>query len=97
MNAGEYALLQEAFAQSMLPKSQRDDSAEAKLRYGGYEPLTVTLTHLLDDRAGVGWTSYVHTAMPVPVYAYGPGAEEFTGFFDNTEIFTLISSICGLN
>jgi alkaline phosphatase len=31
-----------------------------------------------------------HTAVMVPVYAYGPGAEEFTGIYDNTEIFQKI-------
>ena len=28
-----------------------------------------------------------HTATLVPLFAYGPGAEEFTGIYDNTEIF----------
>jgi len=31
-----------------------------------------------------------HTAVMVPVYAYGPGAEEFTGIYDNTDIFKKI-------
>ncbi len=28
-----------------------------------------------------------HTAVMVPVFAYGPGAEEFTGIMENTDIF----------
>lgn len=28
-----------------------------------------------------------HTAVMVPVYAYGPGAEKFTGIYENTDIF----------
>lgn len=28
-----------------------------------------------------------HTATPVPVFAYGPGAQKFTGFYENTEVF----------
>ncbi|MCX6254510.1 MAG: alkaline phosphatase [Bacteroidia bacterium] len=28
-----------------------------------------------------------HTAVMVPVYAYGPGAEKFGGIYDNTELF----------
>ena len=28
-----------------------------------------------------------HTAALVPVYAYGPGAEKFSGIYDNTEIY----------
>jgi alkaline phosphatase len=31
------------------------------------------------------FTSKGHSASPVPVFAFGPGAENFTGFFDNTE------------
>ena len=27
-----------------------------------------------------------HTAVMVPVFAYGPGAEQFTGIMENTEI-----------
>lgn len=28
-----------------------------------------------------------HTAIPVPVYAYGPQSQQFTGVYENTEIF----------
>lgn len=28
-----------------------------------------------------------HTAIPVPVFAFGPGAHEFTGVYQNTEIY----------
>ena len=34
---------------------------------------------------GIGYGS--HTGVPVPVYAYGPGAINFTGTLDNTDIF----------
>jgi len=37
-------------------------------------------------RAGIGWTSYAHTAQPVITYAAGPGEEEFAGFYDNTDV-----------
>ena len=32
----------------------------------------------------------------VPVYAFGPGSENFTGFMDNTEIFWKIKRLLGL-
>jgi alkaline phosphatase len=32
------------------------------------------------------WTTREHSAMPVPVYAFGPGAVIFTGVYDNTEL-----------
>jgi alkaline phosphatase len=28
-----------------------------------------------------------HTAVPVPVFAYGPGAQLFSGVYENTAIF----------
>jgi len=34
----------------------------------------------------IKWISKNHTAAPVPLYAFGPGAENFTGLHDNTEI-----------
>mgnify|MGYP003291727599 CR=1 FL=1 len=33
------------------------------------------------------WTSWHHTAIPVPIFSYGVGAENFTGVMQNTDIF----------
>lgn len=35
----------------------------------------------------IGWTTTGHTATMVPVFSYGPGAENFTGIFDNTDVY----------
>ena len=37
-----------------------------------------------------------HTCLPVMVYAYGPGAEQFTGWMQNTTIKGKILNACGL-
>ena len=34
-----------------------------------------------------------HSASLIPVFAYGPGAEEFSGIYDNTDIFTKIMKV----
>jgi alkaline phosphatase len=34
-----------------------------------------------------------HSATLIPVFAYGPGAEEFTGIFENTEIFHKMAAL----
>ena len=44
---------------------------------------------LLDGNLKAGefkaaFSSGNHSGIPVPVYAFGPGAEEFTGFMQNT-------------
>lgn len=44
----------------------------------------------LNNRAGIGWTTYGHTGDPVPVYAIGKGAENFAGRIDNTDIKGII-------
>ena len=42
------------------------------------------------------FTSTDHTGVMVPVFAFGPGSEHFTGFFDNTEIVKRIETLLGL-
>lgn len=79
--------LEKAFERTMMGRKERPDDEMTYLEYGNYEPLTVTLTHLLNQRAGLSWTSYSHTGVPVPVFAEGVGAEKFDGSYDNTDIF----------
>ena len=38
-----------------------------------------------------------HSATLIPVFAFGPGAEEFSGVFDNTEIFHKIIKLTSWN
>jgi len=45
----------------------------------------------------VAFTTKEHTAMMIPVFAYGPGAEQFRGIYENTEIFHKIKSLLDLN
>lgn len=49
------------------------------------------------DSLAVGWTSTNHTGEPVPVYAAGRGAQEFTGTHDNTEIPRIIARLLGIS
>ncbi|WP_423792334.1 alkaline phosphatase [Methanocaldococcus indicus] len=51
------------------------------------------LSEIESRRANIGWTSFAHTAVPVPVYAKGPGEEMFEGFYDNTDIPKKIEQI----
>jgi alkaline phosphatase len=50
------------------------------------ESASDAIAELLSRRAGVTWSTGGHTATPVGVYAYGPGAERFAGEMDNTDI-----------
>lgn len=61
--------------------------------YGTYEPLTVTITHILNNKSGIAFTSYSHTGLPVPVFALGAGQNEFAGYYDNTDIYKKLSTL----
>ncbi|MGL4363364.1 MAG: alkaline phosphatase [Cellulosilyticaceae bacterium] len=93
----EYKKLEDAYAETMKSYSDRSTDESSKLLYGGYEPLTVTLTHILNNKSGIGWTSYSHTGVPVPVYAMGIGQEIFNGSYENTDVFNKLVTLCGLN
>lgn len=45
------------------------------------------LVDKLDNKVKIKWTTKNHTAVPVGIYAYGPGAELFSEEMDNTDIF----------
>ena len=89
-------ILRAAFAQSMKSPKERVKDEESFLLYGDYEPLTIALTRLLDRKAGIGWTSFAHTGVPVPASAIGVGQEKFYGFYDNTDIHAKIKAAMGL-
>lgn len=36
---------------------------------------TCRVTHILNQKAGIGWTTYAHTGVAVPVFAQGVGGE----------------------
>ena len=58
--------------------------------------LTLHGGDLATGRIEARFASTGHTGVMVPVYAFGPGAEEFTGFMDNTEIFWKIKKLMRL-
>ena len=43
------------------------------------------------------FSSTGHTGVPVPVYAFGPGAEKFSGIYENTEFLNKILELYGIN
>ena len=51
----------------------------------------------LDGKISIGWGTDGHSGVPVPVFAYGPHAEKFMGWYDNTEIPKRIANILGIS
>jgi alkaline phosphatase len=83
--------LEDSYDRSMVG-TNNNSSAENTFLYSGYEPIIVTITHILNERASIGWTSYSHTGVPTPVYATGFEAYRFAGFYDNTDIAKQIAA-----
>ena len=93
----ETKALRDAFAQSMIGEKERSTNDHTYLLYGGYEPLSVKLTSILNNKSGIAWTSYSHTGVPVQTSAIGVGAEMFNGYYDQTDIHKKVIKISGLN
>ena len=85
----ERSRLEAAFAKTLeLVKDEEAQlNEEEYVLYGGYTPLTVTLTHIVNNKCGIDFTSYSHTGVPVAVFAQGAGADLFRGYYENTDIF----------
>ena len=58
--------------------------------------LTITGGNVKNAEVKTHFSTHDHTPVPVPVYAYGPGAEKFTGVYENTEVFRKIKSFLGI-
>ncbi len=94
LTATELETLRTAYAMSM---GTGEMTAEEKaLLYGGYEPFSMAVSHIMNNKAGLSYTSYAHTGLQIPVYAMGVGAERFSGLYDNTDIFTRTMEVMGL-
>lgn len=89
----DIADLKQAFNYTMMDDKERAKDETAVSLYGTYDPFTITATHILNSKAGIGFTSYAHTGVPVPIYAKGVGGDLFTGYFDDTDIFKKLKSI----
>lgn len=88
----EFKKLEAAYEKSMSDDSKSRTEGEYIL-YGNYEPLTVTITHILNNKSGISFTSYSHTGLPVGVFAKGTGATLFEGYYDNTDIYDNLATL----
>ena len=77
-----------AFHKAKVEENTKYDG-EKKYLFGGACKL------VMSHKAGIGWSSGAHTAMPVLTTAKGCGAELFGGFIENTDIARKIKSFYG--
>ena len=83
----ELATLRAAYEKSINETPASEHEQEEYVLYGTYEPLTVTITHILNHKSGISFTSYSHTGLPVAVLAHGVNAADFNGYYDNTQVY----------
>ncbi len=91
----EYELeqLRAAYEKSINGTAASQYEQEEYVLYGTYEPLSVTITHIINNKSGISFTSYSHTGLPVAVLAQGVNAEVFNGYYDNTEIYSKLADM----
>ena len=92
----ELETLRAAYEKSVNGTATSDYEQEEYVLYGTYEPLSVTITHIINNKSGVSFTSYSHTGLPVAVFADGVGAEQFNGYYDNTDIYNKLADMLGV-
>jgi alkaline phosphatase len=57
--------------------------------------LTLTNGDFENKSVTANFSTKKHTGSPVPVFAYGPGSQVFSGFYENTEIFNKMINAFG--
>lgn len=92
----ELEQLKNAFKASMGIENEGGEADMVTTIYGNKDPLAVTASKMLASRAGIGWTTFSHSALPVPVRVIGVGAERFSGYLDNTDLPVITMELMGL-
>jgi alkaline phosphatase len=93
LTQAEEAKIKAAYEKSMIPKADRKLDENENVIYGTYEPFSVTLTHVLNNKSGISFSSYSHTGVPVAMMAKGLGQDLFAGYYDNTNVFDKLKAI----
>jgi alkaline phosphatase len=69
------------------------DNADPAEGYGSVVALAAA--DIISERTGVSWEGTGHTGVPIPLYAVGYCAEDFSGTIDNTDVGRLLFEIIG--
>ena len=80
--------LKELFEAAIVMRNSEDQ----KTLYANFNSFAVEVLRLVNDAAGVGFTTMSHSGNPVPVFAVGVGAETFTHLNNNNLLPALILS-----
>lgn len=71
------------------------NSENQKTLYASFDAFTVAVLNLVNEAAGIGFTTTSHTGNPVPLFAIGVGACNFKGLNNNNEIAPTMLRLAG--
>jgi len=74
-------------------KVQLLDAAES----GEDQRFVRIISDIISAQVGIGWTTWGHTGVDVPLHAFGPGSETFRGVHDNTEVGLIVAEKMGFD
>ncbi len=80
-----------------LNQAMADADAGKTMGYYKVNPAALTAAHILSSRANIHWTTTIHTATMIPMSATGVGAEQFSGYKDNTVIAQTMADLLGIS
>lgn len=86
---------EDAMLQAQFKRSMSNKATDVKTLYKELSGLSDAAVRLLNKKAKLGWTTTSHSAAAVPVFAVGAGAEQFTGWHDNSELAPMILKAAG--
>ena len=96
LTAYELEQLRAAYEKSVNGTAASQYEQEEYVLYGTYEPLSVTITHIINNKSGISFTSYSHTGLPVAVLAHGLNAQVFNGYYDNTDVYNKLADMLAI-
>ncbi len=91
LSSWEQEQLRRAYQASMSGKGCNQFEEEYFILYGGLDPIGATARRILNQKAGIGWTTWSHTGIPVPVRVMGTSADAYKDYIENTDIPTFIA------
>jgi alkaline phosphatase len=91
----DLALLKSAYNKQF--KENKNVNADADyLNKSTVKSIAETAAYILNKKAGISWGSGDHSGTPVPVRVIGKGQEEFSEYFDNTDLPKKIQKLMGI-
>ena len=91
----ELALLKSAYNKQF--KGNKNVNADADyLSKTEVKSIGETAAYILNKKAGISWGSGDHSGTPIPVKVIGKGQDEFSEYFDNTDLPKKIEKLMGI-